>query len=97
MITRLRQICFHAALIGESFDEAFAEHEKMNDLERAVSLIGQDGVDKIKKSRLGLAVDRVFAEREGLEDEVEMEECPICLEPATASDQGAIITRCGHV
>jgi SNF2 family DNA or RNA helicase len=97
MLLRLRQVAFHPALLGAYFDEMHAEREKQESLERALEIVGQEWVDKVKKDRYDLALNRAVAEREGKADSIELEECPICLEPATANEGGAVITRCKHM
>lgn len=97
MLLRLRQVAFHPALLGAAFDEMYEERQKQENVARAVELMGQDWVDRLKKDRFDLAVDRAIAERDGKADAVELEECPICLEPATASEGGAVITKCRHL
>lgn len=97
MLLRLRQVAFHPALLGAYFDEMHAEREKQESLERALEILGQDWVDKVKQDRYDLALSRAVAEREGKADTIELEECPICLEPATANEGGAVITRCKHM
>lgn len=98
MLLRLRQVAFHPALLGSAFDEMHEEKERQESLDRALELLGQDWIDRVKKDRHDLAVERAVAEREGKLDSIEMhEECPICLEPATANEGGAIITRCRHL
>ena len=97
MLLRLRQVAFHPALLGAYYDEMHEQRARQESLENALRLVGQDWIYKVKKSRYDLASDRAIAEREGNADLVETEECPICLEPATANEGGAVITRCKHM
>jgi len=97
MLLRLRQVAFHPALLGSAFDGMHAEREKQEEVARTIAIAGHDWVIKLKKDRYGLALDRAIAEREGNADEAELEDCPICLEPATANEGGGRITMCKHM
>lgn len=97
MLLRLRQVAFHPALLGAYFDEMHQEREKMEAIDRATELLGKAWVDRLKQDRLDVARERAQAERDGETDSVDSEECPICLEPATANEGGALVTKCRHM
>jgi len=100
MLLRLRQLCFHPALIADA--EATLqkkEHDKerfATELARAKKEVGPEFVRKIKADRLESAVERAKAEKSGEEGSAGNDECSICFEDILANESGGAVTRCGH-
>lgn len=72
LLLRLRQLTCHPSLITEGFDALAVRQEGEAELARAIKVIGQVKVDKIKADRLALAFKRIKAEKE-----VRLLTCPI--------------------
>ncbi|GAA6004431.1 hypothetical protein JCM10207_000724 [Rhodosporidiobolus poonsookiae] len=99
LLLRLRQVCFHPSLVADA-EQTLARKEEAKEelkttLERAIDQLSYAVVNKIKKTRLQTALDRMKAEKEGTE--CTDDECPVCMEPAEASEGGGVITACSHV
>lgn len=71
MLLRLRQLCFHPALITEGFDALLVGAVDIKshgeEIDRAVALLGQDFVDKIKAQRLQHTLMMIKAEQDGVD------------------------------
>ncbi|BGP04654.1 hypothetical protein JCM10049v2_000456 [Rhodotorula toruloides] len=99
LILRLRQICFHPALVADA--EKTAEHQEeakeavKDEAKRAKNEVGKAFVDKIRKMRLDAAVERCNAEQQGTD--AAGDECAICMEDFHESEQGGAVTRCAHI
>ncbi|BGP44657.1 hypothetical protein JCM10450v2_000471 [Rhodotorula kratochvilovae] len=102
LILRLRQVCFHPALIADA-EQTLAMQEEAkgkvkNELARAKKEMGLEVVKKIRRARLEAAVERCQAEREGKGTEAASnDDCPLCLEDVLASEGGSSVTKCGHI
>ncbi|ORY40897.1 SNF2 family N-terminal domain-domain-containing protein [Leucosporidium creatinivorum] len=101
MLLRLRQVCFHPCLIAEGYEALAAdnkkEHENAAELQRAVDVLKQKAVDKIREQRLELAVERCKVEKEGNDAQFDGDDCPICMTPVSEDEKGGIVTGCQHV
>ncbi|GAA5992067.1 hypothetical protein JCM10908_000725 [Rhodotorula pacifica] len=99
LLLRLRQLCIHPALLIDA-EETLAKKEEMKeaikqDAKRAKMELGPEFVQLIKKRLLDAAVERIEAEHRGTE--VAEDECAICVESYEQNENGAAVTRCGHI
>ncbi|GAA5866871.1 hypothetical protein JCM3774_004583 [Rhodotorula dairenensis] len=99
LLLRLRQLCIHPALLIDA-EQTLAKKEEMKqaskeDAKRAKTEVGADFVQSVKKKLLEAAVDRIEAEHRG--GEVAEDECAICVESYEQNENGAVVTRCGHI
>ncbi|GAA5878832.1 hypothetical protein JCM1840_000729 [Sporobolomyces johnsonii] len=98
MLLRLRQVCFHPALVADA--QATLErkeqqkYELKDEVERAKTNVSAEFVRKAKKMRLEAAVERCKAEKAG--DDARADECSVCLEMMQANEGGGVVTRCLH-
>ncbi|GAA6046597.1 hypothetical protein JCM3770_006230 [Rhodotorula araucariae] len=100
LILRLRQVCFHPALIADA-EQTLAMQEEANgklknELARATKELGAEVVKKVRRARLEAAVERCQAERGGTEA-ASNDDCPLCFEDVLASEGGSSVTKCGHI
>ncbi|GAA5965007.1 hypothetical protein JCM8115_005679 [Rhodotorula mucilaginosa] len=99
LLLRLRQLCIHPALLIDA-EQTIAKKEEIKqaikeDAKRARTEVGPAFVELIKKKLLEAAVERIEAEHRGTE--VAEDECAICVESYEQNENGAIVTRCGHI
>lgn len=64
LLLRLRQLTCHPSLITDGYDALAVKAQGEKEYERAVLVIGQDMVNKLKADRLAIAVARIQAERQ---------------------------------
>ncbi|GAA5972276.1 hypothetical protein JCM11641_002387 [Rhodosporidiobolus odoratus] len=99
MLLRLRQVCIHPCLVADA-EQTLAKKEEATEalkevVSRAADEVSMDFVRKVKKQRLDLVLERINAEKAG--GEAADDECPVCMESPEQNENGAIVTRCGHV
>lgn len=54
----------HPSLISDGFDALAVQKEGQAEIERAIAVLGQELVNKLKQARLAIAVKRLKAEKE---------------------------------
>lgn len=87
-------------MISEGYDALATgdidEDSLAKELEKAVDLLGDGFVAKIKAERLAKAVERFTLERSDANAIMPEDECGICFEILGSGEGGAIVTACGH-
>lgn len=81
---RLRQACGHPALVQENADafvrpedDLVVKEEDQSEIHRATIFAGREYVEKMKKIRREIVLERIAAEKESLDATIEGEECPV--------------------
>lgn len=58
--------------------------------------MGAVPVARLRKRILERMIERMRAEKDGEEVDIDDDDCPICMEPCQVGEGGGVVTRCGH-
>ncbi|GAA6012599.1 hypothetical protein JCM11491_005448 [Sporobolomyces phaffii] len=94
LILRLKQLAVHPHLMAERV----GAYNRVAELERATKVLGKVVVERLRKQRLDVAVNRAAVDHD-LEDPEYVDDgtCPVCSEPIMNYAGDGSVTPCGHV